>query len=361
MLPARGLRLATAASPLVFVIGAKKKHRVELTNGEEIAVVFKVQCTESSRFRLQPSKGVVAANASVAVHIQLASHSMDEANCTFLVLSKAASSPDAIASGAWVKDDDVAKLYVNAEIRQEASNGGDVAPLPETEQPTSPDERRVVRLLVKNKSRKSSNRLSDDEVAYLRQCKAAVTPSRWHQWEMNALHARTSLQGEKKRRASSNASSSSASLALHEDDVASLLTSPRYGKSAHSVVTESEQASLCCEPVDSVDAEVYAPLLNVVPHRCRRQSACDDQGRSCMEPACLWARYMLDVCIQQLQHTVNVGRTIASSSDDASSAIARISKSAQEIVILHQTNPYFDDAFRADASTSRPWLGSTES
>ncbi|KDO30659.1 hypothetical protein SPRG_04560 [Saprolegnia parasitica CBS 223.65] len=347
---------------------------------------------------------------------------MDEANCTFLVLSKAASSPDAIASGAWVKDADVAKLYVNAEIRQEASNGGDVpnmtsasteaagesdvgaalsvavaerlpetpqcemtyplptslalaietsvqlpslhtevAPLPESGQLTSPDERRVVRLLVKNKSRKSSNRLSDDEVAYLRQCKAAVTPSRWHQWETNALHARTSLQGEKKRRASSNASSSSASLALHEDDVASLLTSPRYGKSAHSVVTESEQASLCCEPVDSVDAEVYAPLINAAPHQCRRQSACDDQGRSCMEPACLWARYMLDVCIQQLQHTVSVGRTIVSSPDDASSAIARISKSAQEIVILHQTNPYFDDGFRADASTSRPWLGSTES
>ncbi|EQC33368.1 hypothetical protein, variant [Saprolegnia diclina VS20] len=345
---------------------------------------------------------------------------MGEANCTFLVLSKAVTSPDAIASGAWVKDDDVAKLYVNAEIRLQASNDGDVlsvadasteaegdvsallsvtvaaslpetsqcqmthplptpmalaiemspqlpsaltevAPLPDTARPTSPDERRVVRLLVKNKSRKSSNRLSGDEIAYLRQCKAAVPPSRWHRWETTALDARTSLQGEKKRRASSNASSSSASLVLHEDDVASLLTSPRYGKSGHSVITESEQASLCCEPVDSVDAEVYVPMRNDAPHHCRRRGACDDQGPSCMEPACLWARYMLDVCIQQLQHSVSIGRTIASAPDDASSALARITKSAQEIVILHRTNPYFDDGFRPGGSTSPPWPGATES
>ncbi|OQR97786.1 hypothetical protein ACHHYP_10017 [Achlya hypogyna] len=330
-----GLRVVAATSPIVFRMGTKKKHRLELVNNaSDMTIAFKVQCTESARFRLQPAKGLVSPGASVPVHIQLASHNADEINCTFLVLSKPVESPDSVEQ--WSKSDTVTKDYIQAEIRcpeataappDEATLGTTVA-------------KHVVRLLVKNKSRKVANRLSEAEITFLRRQKAQVSAGCWAEWEDKAVQYRGRLQ-EKKRRTSS--ATSSASLSLRSDDSISV-SSPRYGDddtlSAH---TDSNQSYLCCEPVDSVDTDAYYSRARQpadAPCHCvpRRETP-----RSCVEPACLWTRYMLDVCFQQLQHTATVCRSV-SGHKEMKEAIARIARSAQELVVLHRTNPYFDDS-----------------
>ncbi|OQS02104.1 hypothetical protein THRCLA_05506 [Thraustotheca clavata] len=323
------LQVNLTVSPMEFFIGVKKKNRMELINEMEMSVCFKIQCTESSSFRLQPSKGTIAARSSIII--------LEKADCTFLVLSKAMQD---FGDGKWIKDCDVVKQYVPAQVRHQITNTTGVEAKRENDftQATSPcsnrigfdghDDENIVRLLIKNSSRKACNKLTGEEVALIHKYKATVSLDCWRQREAEARQQRKKLQSQKKWRQNINP----LHIARHDDEIASISSPHESEIESLSIQTESEEASQCCEPVDSFETESHANPNRARPTRCR--------DHPCLTPSCVWSRYMVEVCVQQLQQTIHICED--RSTGQATEALARIATSANELLILHRTNPYLE-------------------
>ncbi|KAH9101767.1 hypothetical protein LEN26_012309 [Aphanomyces euteiches] len=283
------LAVEAQPTPFDFVVGQKKKQCLLLCNrslGQD-PIHFKIQCTESTRFRLHPSKGIVPPGQSLAVQIQLASHNTTEGQCVFLVLSN-------------VRDGDkevmLERQYIPCTIR--SLDAPELSP-PPREAPC----RKTLVLLTKNMSRKPRNRLTPSDVDYLRREKACVPLEVWQDWERQAMALRRTMQDSKATRP--------------------LVMRPKSPKSECGSYATTNSASLSQLSKDErADIESNRP-----------PNACIDEG-------CMWTRYMLDVCTQHLDHTVGVCDEMLKTSKKPHDKLIALKTSTQTLRRLLDTNPF---------------------
>ncbi|KAF0700716.1 Aste57867_8770 [Aphanomyces stellatus] len=307
------VRVDAHPSPFNFTLGQKKKQSLVLVNpSPRITLSFKIQCTESARFRLQPSRGVLGPQQSAIVHIQLASHNTTEGQCVFLVLSTRADVESA-AGDPWNHDSaSVSKEFVSSRILRvddAAATKSLDAPTLQPPPLVECDAALVIRLLAKNMSRKASNQLDPSDVDLLRRTKDRVSSSTWRDWTSQACALRRAMQ--ERKHALRRTPPMDASGALLSPP-----PSPHCKSEIASSVSDGERFTACSS------------------------SGTSSSSPACSDDACMWTRYMLDVCTQHLEQTTDAYEDLLRHPEKARAKLAALRRSAQTLLKLRETNPF---------------------
>ncbi|ETV70909.1 hypothetical protein H257_13664 [Aphanomyces astaci] len=375
--------------PFDFVLGDRTKRSLHLHNPSfHVPLHFKIQCNVSSRFRLQPSKGMLQPRGTITVYIQLSPQMSTEADCVFLVLS--VPSPDnSVDDDVWKRGTSVmiSKQYISSRIvNVSAPDKADEvrpSPPPPSEPPLvlAPPSL-IMTLLMKNKSKHPTNQLTASEIACLRHRKLHTPSDEWSNLMSQAATKRKLLQKQRQFLATAQLPPPVRPFPFNYDTPVEVLSPPdspcrRSDTSATSFPSNMRRlshqvpiglgersGSTTCSSSSTCDSTTGSRTLyeDVKGDGSGPNKDTDDEQQR--QAYSMWTRYMLDVCVQQLEQVDEVCGDLVrdtSQSEKAQAKLLALKKSAHTLVKLCHTSPFLLDGHAQGSSCTSSPLSSRRS